>query len=79
MDRPDHGERPDDEDYVDSAGVPTDTNRYARVELAPRDGQTADQLWDVLKSIFDSMRTNGAGIGNNKDTLVGASFTSAAC
>lgn len=53
-DRP-HGERPDDEDYVDESGNGTVEGRYVRVPIEPKEGQTAEQLWDVLNSIYQSM------------------------
>jgi Ca2+-binding RTX toxin-like protein len=55
VDRAVHGERPDDEDYVDQLGNGTVEGRYVRVPIEPKEGQTAEQLWDLLKSVFQSM------------------------
>ncbi|THV12708.1 calcium-binding protein [Rhizobium rhizophilum] len=60
--RANHGEAPDDADYVGLDGVPTDEARYARVEISPGEGQTAEQLWAVLNSIFQSMSSIGSNV-----------------
>ncbi len=49
-------------DYVDENGQPTNADRYARVELQLDDGQSAENVWELLLQVHDSLESNGAGL-----------------
>jgi len=66
-----HGGR-DDENNEFTTGVASDGNftnpyQYVRVELTPNEGQTTDQLWQLISNVAQALQSVGEDI--NYDTF----------